>query len=128
VDDTDCALFAAATWVTMNNGRTAKFWTSSWLDGMSPAAMFPALFQKSKRKNWSVAEALDNDNWIMDIMQDISPALLIDYIMLWTLVDAAGLDLSRQEEDSIVDQNGKWHVVSWTLDHGCYTRCSFLAV
>jgi hypothetical protein len=112
----------------MNNGRTAKFWTSSWLDGMSPAAMFPALFQKSKRKNWSVAEALDNDNWIMDVMQDISPALLIDYIMLWTLVDAAGLDLSRQEEDSIVDQNGKWHVVSWTLDHGCYTRCSFLAV
>jgi hypothetical protein len=44
VDDTDHALFAAATQVTVNNGRTAKFWTSSWLDGMLPAAMFPALF------------------------------------------------------------------------------------
>jgi hypothetical protein len=38
----------------------------------------------------------------MDVMQDISPTLFIDYIMLSTLVDAASLDLSRQEEDSIV--------------------------
>jgi predicted Co/Zn/Cd cation transporter (cation efflux family) len=69
---------------------------------MSSATMFPALFQKSKRKNRSVAEALENDNWIMDVMQDINLALFIDYIMLWTLVDAADLDLSRQEDDSIV--------------------------
>jgi predicted Co/Zn/Cd cation transporter (cation efflux family) len=55
--------------------------------------MFPALFQKSKRKNRSVAEALENDNWIMDVMQDINLALFIDYIMLWTLVDAADLRL-----------------------------------
>jgi hypothetical protein len=46
--------------------------------------------------------AVDNDNWIRDIMQYISVVLFVDYLMLWTLVDAATLDLSQQEEDSIV--------------------------
>jgi hypothetical protein len=50
----------------------------------------------------------------MDIMQDISPTLFIDYIMLWTLVDAACLDLSQQEEDSI----------AWTRTSGVYTTKS----
>jgi hypothetical protein len=62
--------------------------------------MFLALFRQSKRMNHSVA--VDNDNWIRDIMQYISVVLFVDYVMLWTLVDAATLDLSQQEEDSIV--------------------------
>jgi hypothetical protein len=44
VDDIDRALFSAATQVTVFNGNKAKFWFSSWLDGMAPATMFPALF------------------------------------------------------------------------------------
>jgi hypothetical protein len=71
VDEVDQALFTAATQVIVYNGRRAKFWTSSWLDGMSLAAMFPTLFMQSKRKNHSVVEAIENDNCIRDVMQDI---------------------------------------------------------
>jgi hypothetical protein len=44
----DEALFAAATKVTVHNGLTAKFWSSSWLQGGAPALMFPDLFQHSQ--------------------------------------------------------------------------------
>jgi hypothetical protein len=66
---------------------------------MSPAAMFPALFRQRKRKNRSVA--VENDNRIRDIMQNISAELFVDYVMLWILVDDAALDLTQQEEDTI---------------------------
>jgi hypothetical protein len=94
VYEVDRALFTAATRVIVHNRRRAQFWTSSWLDGMSPVVMFPALFKQSKRNNRFVADVVDNDSWIRDIMQDISAVLFIDYIMLWTLVDVAALDLS----------------------------------
>jgi hypothetical protein len=54
--------------------ETAKFWTSSWLNDVSPAAMFPNLYKHSRRKNKSVAYAMANDNWIRDIMHDITRA------------------------------------------------------
>jgi hypothetical protein len=117
VDETDRILFAVATRVTVRNGRKASFWTSSWLDGMSLAGMFPALLKHSKRKNRSVADAMADDNWIRDLMQGNSTTLFIDYIMLWTLIDAATLDLSQsqEEEDSIV----------WTMSaDGLYTTKS----
>jgi hypothetical protein len=62
---------------------------------MSPVAMFPALLNQSKRKNRSVADAMENDNWIRGVVQDISAVLFADYIMLWTLVDIATLNLSQ---------------------------------
>jgi hypothetical protein len=43
-------LCSTATRVTVHNGRRESFWMLSWLDGMSPAGMFPALFKHSKRK------------------------------------------------------------------------------
>lgn len=50
IDETDIALFNAATKVTIHNGKKALFWTSSWLHGTSPAAAFPNLYKHSKRK------------------------------------------------------------------------------
>jgi hypothetical protein len=115
MDETDCALFAGATQVTVCNGRRVRFWMWSWFNGMSPAGMFPALFKRSKRKNQSVADTMANDNWIRDLMPGISAMLFIDYIVLWTLIDAVALDLSQQEEDSIV----------WTkMGTGLYTAKS----
>jgi hypothetical protein len=102
IDSTDEALFAAATKVTVHNGSTAKFWQSSWLHGSSPAMMFPSLFQHSKRKHRSVKEALQNENWIRDIMHDMSPALLAQYVMLWTLVDGIPFNSNDTSDDEII--------------------------
>jgi hypothetical protein len=50
VDDIDHALFSTTTRMTVFNGKKAKFWSSSWLDGMSPATMFRALFSEKQKK------------------------------------------------------------------------------
>lgn len=54
IDEKDIALFTAATKVTIHNGQTASFWTSSWLHGTSPAATFPNLYKHRKLKRRTV--------------------------------------------------------------------------
>jgi hypothetical protein len=94
---TDEALFTAATKVTIHNGRTTKFWSSSWLSGGNPAMMFPGLFQHSKRKNIIVANAMCND-----VMHEITPTLLVEYVMLWILIDVVPFDPGDSSEGEII--------------------------
>jgi hypothetical protein len=63
--------------------------------------MFPNLYKHSRRKRRTVAEALCNDTWISDLMHDLSAPLLVDYMMLWVLVDAAAFNSQDQAEDEI---------------------------
>jgi hypothetical protein len=102
IDGVDEALFAAATQVHVHNGKTAKFWTSSWINGLSPAAMFPGLYDHSKKKKRSVADALQNGNWIRDLMHDVTTAIFVEYIMLWIMVDAAQVNPSDPADDEII--------------------------
>jgi hypothetical protein len=102
VDETDGALFAVATRVTIHNGKTIKFWCSSWLQGCSLASMFPALFNHSRNKKWTVPEAMASDNWIRDMMHDMSESLSMDYIQLWHLVADSSFNPMDQLDDEIV--------------------------
>jgi hypothetical protein len=47
-DGRDRELFAASTVVSIGDGRTASFWSSSWVDGKTPKSMAPSLFVKSR--------------------------------------------------------------------------------
>jgi hypothetical protein len=85
IDGIDEALFTAATRVTVHNGKKTSFWKSSWLHGCAPVLMFPTLYNRSKRKNRSVASAMTSENWIRDLMHELNPTLLIEYIRLWML-------------------------------------------
>jgi hypothetical protein len=76
VDQLHLALFATATKVIVHNGRTVSFWLSSWLPGGAPALMFSQLYKHSKRKNRTVAIAMQNEQWITDVMQDLTVPLL----------------------------------------------------
>jgi hypothetical protein len=102
IDSTDEALFSAATRVTVRNGRTASFWTSSWINGASPAAMFPLLHKFSRRKNRTVRDALENDNWIRDLPSNLTVPLISDYVLLWELVEEAGFDPQNNDDDEII--------------------------
>jgi hypothetical protein len=106
VDEIDEALFAVATRVTIHNGKTTKFWSSSWLQGCSLASMFPALFNHSRNKKWTVPEAMASDNWIRDMMHDmpesLSESLFMDYIQLWHLVADSSFNPMDQLDDEIV--------------------------
>jgi hypothetical protein len=47
-DGRDRDLFAASTIVTIGDGKMAKFWTSSWVQGMAPKSFAPTLFKKAR--------------------------------------------------------------------------------
>jgi hypothetical protein len=82
IDKVAKALFTAATRVHVHNGQMARFWTSNWLNGTSVASLFPVMYNHSKRKNRSVAEAMENQNLIKDIMHKVTADLLTQYVLL----------------------------------------------
>jgi hypothetical protein len=49
-DETDRDLFNASTIVTIGNGRTALFWSSTWINGSSAKSIALLLYQKARRK------------------------------------------------------------------------------
>lgn len=102
VDDTDRALFAAATKVTVLNGKKTSFWKSSWLNGQPPSELFPLLFKHSKRKNKTVAQALRMNSWVKDICYDLSFDLLTEFFMFWRLIDLEQIDLQSEEDDQMI--------------------------
>lgn len=64
----DCELFAASTVMTIGDGKTASFWTSSWIKGKTPRDIAPNLFKKARRKKLSVYKALQENKWITHIL------------------------------------------------------------
>lgn len=119
VDDTDLAMFNAATVVTVRNGRKASFWNSSWMEGRPPANLFPLLYRHSRRKHRSVRDAIENDKWVRDIAYNLNHDLLNEFFRLWVAIHMAGINLDDQGEDSI----------SWTLESsGEYSARSAYAI
>lgn len=115
IDAVDVALFAAATRVTVRNGRKASFWKSSWLHGKAPAYLFPSLYKHSKRKNRTVREALTGDVWIRDIAHDLDHLLLKAFCDLWCLIDSLHLDLDDTRDDEIfwiLESSGQYSATS----------------
>jgi hypothetical protein len=112
-DARDRELFAASMIVTIGDGKTAKFWSSSWLQGSTAKNLAPTLFKKAKRKHAMVQKALQNNRWISHIIPILTTTELHEYARLWEAVQHIQLDTSR--EDTIV-----WR---WTAN-GEYTSKS----
>jgi hypothetical protein len=102
VDEVDEALFTTATKVSIHTGNKANFWTSSWLQGCALATMFPTLFNYTRNKNRSVVDAITNENWIRDIMHDMTSSMFLDYVHLWHLVTNSSFDHTDQGDHEIV--------------------------
>jgi hypothetical protein len=64
--------------------------------------MFPWLYNHSRKKRRTVQVALRNDNWIRDIIHDITMSETADYMLLWEIVVEAGFNVQDQAEDEIV--------------------------
>jgi len=81
----DRLLFSASTTVTIGDGKTAKFWHDSWLDGMAPRNIAPHLFDLIPRKNNSVAHELSGQHWIKTLRSRITSSVQIEeFVSLWT--------------------------------------------
>jgi hypothetical protein len=64
--------------------------------------MFPQLYEHNKKKRRIVRDALCNDNWIRDIIHDITVPEIAEYVRLWELVTEAGFDSQDHQEDEII--------------------------
>jgi hypothetical protein len=47
-DKTDEGLFNASTTVTVDNGKIAEFWNSSWIQGQAPKNIAPTLLKRQR--------------------------------------------------------------------------------
>jgi hypothetical protein len=114
-DKTDWELFNASTVVTVGKGNKTNFWHSSWVNGTSPKNLAPLLFKRSKRKNFSVRKALQDDYWINQIYPLSLGEEIREYVALW---EAIRLQSCNPEvEDEI-----RWR---WTSDGQYSTRSAY---
>ena len=111
VQDADRNLFAAATRITLGDGKTAKFWLSAWLFGEAPKDVAPCIFASSVRKNRTVSSALQNGRWVQDInlTAGFSALHFAQFVRLWTKINQ--IQLNQGTPDEIywkLSQNGSY--------------------
>jgi hypothetical protein len=111
----DMALFYAATTITIGNGRKTPFWHAPWLEGRAPIDIAPLIFEISKRKKVSVAQALLDGSWVRNINLEATFEWehLSQFLDLWVLI--SNVLLHEEVDDEI----------SWKLtENGQYTAAS----
>ncbi|WVZ67809.1 LOW QUALITY PROTEIN: hypothetical protein U9M48_016839 [Paspalum notatum var. saurae] len=82
----DRLLFAAATSISIGNGKKISFWHSGWLQGQRPCDFAPRLYAISKNKKRSLEGAVQNKNWLKDIdfrHRNFSAGHFLEYVQLW---------------------------------------------
>jgi hypothetical protein len=68
--------------VTIGDGKVAYFWKDSWAEGAAPFLIAPALFRASRRKCGSLAEALHERRWILDLRGRVTTDSLSEFVDL----------------------------------------------
>jgi hypothetical protein len=63
------------------------------------------VFQKCKvnrRKKKTIAEAMSGEAWIKDLMHNVTPDILAEYIPLWMVIDGISFEPTDPRPDEIV--------------------------
>lgn len=114
-DAGDRQLFRASTVLTIGDGRKAKFWQSSWLNGMAPMDIAPNLYKLAWRKNLTVRKELQDDNWMRGLWRMRDADTIYEFVKLWGLVQQVQLN---EQQDTIV-----WR---WTSSGQYTTRSAYM--
>jgi hypothetical protein len=114
-NENDMEIFYAATTITLGNGRKTHIWQVAWLEGKMPKDIAPKIFEICKRKNWKVAQALHDDEWIRKFSREAPLSIdhLTQFFQLWALIQNVHLD--EHVEDDIVWKltgNGQYSTAS----------------
>ena len=106
------ALVHAAAGTMIGNGRKTLFWEDRWIDGFRVSELAPRIYSPvTKRVPQSklVADATRNNNWANDLVTDIPPEALDEFLNLWPRV--AEVQLADEMEDRVRwmwEQNGEF--------------------
>ena len=77
------AMFQASIYVELGDGCKALFWTDCWLQGQSLLSFAPCLCEAVGpriKEQRTVAQALQNDQWISDITGALTVQVLLEYL------------------------------------------------
>jgi hypothetical protein len=113
-DEVDNQLSRSSTTVLLGNGRKVKFWESAWLDGMAPRNVAPRLYKLAWRKKLTVAEDLQNSNWMRGLWRMSTADEIAEFILLWPMIQEVRLN---KLEDQIV-----WR---WTTDRSYTSKSAY---
>jgi len=78
-------MFAASIFVELGDGRKALFWTDRWLQGQSISDLAPCLSNtvgRQIKKRRTVAEVLQDNQWIRDISGALTVQVLLEYLYI----------------------------------------------
>ncbi|RLM78633.1 uncharacterized protein C2845_PM12G16830 [Panicum miliaceum] len=91
ITQVDRQLFRISAVVTLGDGRKAKFWHDTWLDGRAPIDIAPSLYKWAWRKHIKVQEELCNQCWTRGLQRMTSVTEMAEFVCLWDLVTQATL-------------------------------------
>jgi hypothetical protein len=72
--------------------------TEIWLEGRSPRNLAPTLFQKSRRKNFTVQRALQNNFWIAQVCPLTTEKEIKEYADLWEEIQLTHRDTESDDQ------------------------------
>jgi hypothetical protein len=99
----------------VRNGEEILFWKDRWLDGRTLIELAPNLIKTVPKRTVkrTGAQALQNRRWVHGIKGALTVEVLIDYLLIWDMVDGVIL---RQD----VPDHYKWKLTQ----HGTYSSKS----
>ena len=88
--------------MTIGDGNKAIFWESSWLEGLRPKDIAPKIFEISRKKGGTVAQALRDHHWIAQI--DTQSALTLEHLQQFSALweNLPGIVIQPGVKDSIL--------------------------
>ena len=114
------AMFHAATDCSVGNGELTLFWYDSWLGGRSAVTIAPELInfiRPASALRMTVAQALQNNQWINTITGALMVPSIVQFMELWQAISTAPPLTS--EVDTF-----RWKLTA----NGCYTaRSAYIA-
>ena len=95
-------MFMASIYVELGDDCKALFWTDRCLQGRSISELAPCLCNavgSRIKKQRTIAQALQGDNWIRDISGALTVQVILEYLRIWDLT--RGIQLQDNQNDRI---------------------------
>jgi hypothetical protein len=87
-------LFSMAMATNLGDGSTTLFWKDRWLHGQILRDLAPLIFEMIPKRianKRTVAEALTNALWLLDIRGMVNWDVILEYLSLWELLSEVHL-------------------------------------
>ncbi|KAM0913734.1 hypothetical protein ACQ4PT_011963 [Festuca glaucescens] len=113
------AIFNASVVITVGSRADVLFWQDPWLDGLSVAALAPAvlaIIKPAMVKCRRVSDSLPNNAWVCDIAGELSVDAVVQFFRLWDVVGRVSL--------SAMPDRFHW---KWTGDGSFSSRSAYHA-